>query len=235
MLLSNINQMLKKCKNFGNYFCVKSFHYTFAPLFNMIMENKIIEKATEMYLTLGFKSVTMDDIASEMGISKKTIYHHFENKNDLVEAVTLYLFETISCGIDEIMTLNKNPIEELFVIKDFVMKNLKNESTSPIYQLQKYYPQIHKTLMSRQFEKMGDCVIENLKKGIEQGLFRNEINLELIGRFYFAGMTSIKDAELFNPIQFSIKDVQETYLEYHLRGICTSKGVEILEQLIKNN
>ncbi|WP_309614749.1 TetR/AcrR family transcriptional regulator [Flavobacterium sp.] len=199
------------------------------------MENKIIEKATEMYLTLGFKSVTMDDIASEMGISKKTIYHHFENKNDLVEAVTLYLFETISCGIDEIMTLNKNPIEELFVIKDFVMKNLKNESTSPIYQLQKYYPQIHKTLMSRQFEKMGDCVIENLKKGIEQGLFRNEINLELIGRFYFAGMTSIKDAELFNPIQFSIKDVQETYLEYHLRGICTSKGVEILEQLIKNN
>ena len=227
--------MLKKCKNFGNYFCVKSFHYTFAPLFNMIMENKIIEKATEMYLTLGFKSVTMDDIASEMGISKKTIYHHFENKNDLVEAVTLYLFETISCGIDEIMTLNKNPIEELFVIKDFVMKNLKNESTSPIYQLQKYYPQIHKTLMSRQFEKMGDCVIENLKKGIEQGLFRNEINLELIGRFYFAGMTSIKDAELFNPIQFSIKDVQETYLEYHLRGICTSKGVEILEQLIKNN
>ncbi|KAB1156849.1 TetR/AcrR family transcriptional regulator [Flavobacterium luteum] len=198
------------------------------------MENKIIEKATEMYLTLGFKSVTMDDIASEMGISKKTIYHHFENKNDLVEAVTLSLFETISCGIDEIMTLDKNPIEELFIIKDFVMKNLKNESTSPIYQLQKYYPQIHKTLMSRQFEKMGDCVIDNLRKGIEQGLFRNDINLELIGRFYFAGMTSIKDAELFNPIQFSTKEVQETYLEYHLRGITTIKGVVVLEHLLKN-
>ncbi|MGL2962399.1 TetR/AcrR family transcriptional regulator [Flavobacterium sp. RSB2_4_14] len=199
------------------------------------MENKIIEKATEMYLTLGFKSVTMDDIASEMGISKKTIYHHFENKNDLVEAVTLHLFETISCGIDDIMTLDKNPIEELYIIKDFVMKNLKNESTSPIYQLQKYYPQIHKTLMTRQFEKMDDCVIDNLKKGIEQGLFRNDINLELIGRFYFAGMTSIKDAELFNPIQFSTKDVQETYLEYHLRGIATEKGVAILEQIIKKN
>lgn len=198
------------------------------------MENKIIEKATEMYLTLGFKSVTMDDIASEMGISKKTIYHHFENKNDLVKAVTLSLFETISCGIDEIMTLDKNPIEELFIIKDFVMKNLKNESTSPIYQLQKYYPQIHKTLMSRQFEKMGDCVIDNLRKGIEQGLFRNDINLELIGRFYFAGMTSIKDAELFNPIQFSTKEVQETYLEYHLRGITTIKGVVVLEHLLKN-
>jgi len=198
------------------------------------METKIIEKATEMYLTLGFKSVTMDDIASTMGISKKTIYQHFENKNDLVEAVTMNLFETISCGIDEIVFLNQNPIEELFTIKDFVIKNLKDDSTSPLYQLQRYYPQIHKTLMSRQFEKMGDCVLENLKKGIEQGLFRDTINLELIGRFYFAGMTSIKDTQLFNPIQFSTIEVQETYLEYHLRGISTEKGLTVLEQLLKN-
>ena len=203
--------------------------------FRIKMENKIIDKATEMYLTLGFKSVTMDDIASGMGISKKTIYLHFENKNDLVEAVTMNLFESISCGIDEILTLNQNPIEELFTIKDFVMKNLKNESVSPIYQLQKYYPQIHKTLMSRQFAKMGDCVIDNLKKGINQGLFRDDINLELIVRFYFAGMTSIKDAELFNPIQFDTKEVQETYLEYHLRGITTEKGLTILKQILKNN
>ena len=188
-----------------------------------------------MYLTLGFKSVTMDDIASGLGISKKTIYQHFENKNDLVEAVTMNLFENISCGIDEILTLNQNPIKELFTIKDFVMKNLKNESTSPIYQLQKYYPQIHKTLMSRQFAKMGDCVIDNLKKGIDQGLFRDNINLELIARFYFAGMTSIKDAELFNPIQFGTKEVQETYLEYHLRGITTDKGLIILKQILNNN
>jgi AcrR family transcriptional regulator len=203
--------------------------------FRIKMENKIIDKATEMYLTLGFKSVTMDDIASGMVISKKTIYLHFENKNDLVEAVTMNLFESISCGIDEILTLNQNPIEELFTIKDFVMKNLKNESVSPIYQLQKYYPQIHKTLMSRQFAKMGDCVIDNLKKGINQGLFRDDINLELIVRFYFAGMTSIKDAELFNPIQFDTKEVQETYLEYHLRGITTEKGLTILKQILKNN
>ena len=199
------------------------------------MYNKIIEKATEMYLTFGFKSVTMDDIASKMGISKKTIYQHFANKTDLVEAVTMNLFETISCGIDEIVTLNQNPIEELFAIKNFVMQNLKNESASPIYQLQKYYPQVHETLKSRQFAKMGDCVIENLRKGIEQELFRADINLELIARFYFAGMSSIKDAELFNPIQFSMKEVQETYLEYHLRDISTAKGITILEKILQNN
>ena len=108
--------------------------------FLLIMKEKIMSMASTMFLKLGFKSVTMDDIASEMGISKKTIYLHYNNKDQLVEASTMHLFETISGGIDQICSLENNPIEELFLIKDFVMKNLKNESTSPIYQLQKYYP-----------------------------------------------------------------------------------------------
>lgn len=199
------------------------------------MKDQILNKATDMFLTLGFKSVTMDDIASEMGISKKTIYQHFANKDELVKAVTTNLFENISCGIDEIILANKNPIEELFAIKEFVMKNLKDENTSPIYQLHKYYPKIHKSLMLKQFDKMGSCVIENLDKGINLGLFRKRINKELIARFYFAGMNSIKDVEIFSPEKFSLKEVQTNYLEYHLRGICTPKGVTQLEQLINTN
>lgn len=199
------------------------------------MKDQILEKATDMFLTHGFKSVTMDDIASEMGISKKTIYQHFANKDSLVKASTTHLFEKISCGIDEIILADKNPIEELFAIKDFVMKNLKDESASPIYQLQKYYPKIHKSLMIKQFDKMGSCVIDNLEKGIQLGLFRKELNKELTARFYFAGMTSIKDVELFNPEQFSSKEVQVNYLEYHLRGICTPKGTEHLTKIITNN
>jgi AcrR family transcriptional regulator len=196
------------------------------------MKDTIVLKSSDMFLTLGFKSVTMDDIASEMGISKKTIYQYFSNKNDLVEAVTAYLFETISCGIDGICELNKNPIEEHFLIKDFVLKNLKDESTSPMHQLQKFFPKIHKNLMARQFEKMDKCVIDNLRKGVKQGVFRADINISLIGRFYFAGMTSIKDVYLFNPTQFNTKLVQNTYLEYHLRGICTEKGIHLLETII---
>lgn len=199
------------------------------------MKDQILNKATEMFLTLGFKSVTMDDIATEMGISKKTIYQHFANKDSLVKATTTSLFENISCGIDEIILANKNPIEELFTIKEFVMQNLKDENTSPIYQLQKYYPKIHKSLMIKQFDKMGSCVIENLEKGIQLELFRSDIHKELISRFYFAGMTSIKDAELFNPNDFSLKTVQTRYLEYHLRGICTAKGIKQLEKIIQTN
>ena len=199
------------------------------------MKESILTKSTDMFLTHGFKSVTMDEIASEMGISKKTIYQHFSNKNSLVEAVSLQLFETISGGIDNIYKLDKNPIDELFLIKDFILKNLKDESTSPIYQLQKYYPKIHKSLMAKQFEKMVDCVVGNINKGIEQGLFRKELNVDLIVRFYYAGMTSLKDVEIFDPIKFGTKLLQTEYLEYHLRGICTQKGVHKLEELLNNN
>lgn len=196
------------------------------------MKESIILKSCDMFLTRGFKGVTMDDIASEMGISKKTIYQHFSNKNALVEEVSSYLFETISCGIDQIYELDKNPIDELFLIKDFVLKNLKDENASPIYQLQKFYPKIHKSLMGKQFEKMKDCVVNNIKKGIEQGLFRKNLNVDLIVRFYYSGMSSLKDVELFNPNLFSTKLVQTEYLEYHLRGICTDKGIKKLEELI---
>lgn len=199
------------------------------------MKEKILEKATDMFLTLGFKSVTMDDIAAELGISKKTIYQHFSTKPDLVKHVTLHLFETISCGIDQICAVGKNPIEELFAIKNFVLEHLKNEAASPFYQLNKYYPKIYQTLKKKQFGKMSECVLDNLNRGIEEGLFRKEIKPEIIGRFYFVGMNSLKDEELFPKKDFNTIETQEHYLEYHLRGICTSKGIKIVENLIHNN
>ena len=198
------------------------------------MKEQSLEKATDMFLTLGFKSVTMDDIAAELGISKKTIYQHYSTKPDLVKNVTIHLFETISCGIDQICAVGKNPIEELFVIKNFVLEHLKNEAASPFYQLNKYYPKIYLTLKKKQFGKMSECVFDNLTRGVEAGLFRKDINVEFVGRFYFAGMNSIKDEELFPKNQFNAIEIQEHYLEYHLRGICTAKGIEELEKHLKN-
>jgi TetR/AcrR family transcriptional regulator, cholesterol catabolism regulator len=197
------------------------------------MKKEILLNATEMFLTLGFKSVTMDDIAAKMGISKKTIYQHFNSKPDLVENVTLHLYDTISNGINEINKENDNAIAELYKIKDFISLQLKNEKSSPSYQLQKYYPKIHSTIRKKHLEKMDNFVIDNLKKGINQGLYRNEINIDIICRIYFIGMTGIKNEELFPSNIFNIKKIEEQLLEYHLRGICTIKGLNILEEIIK--
>ncbi|AXT51550.1 TetR/AcrR family transcriptional regulator [Aquimarina sp. BL5] len=197
------------------------------------MKEKIIEKANDMFLNFGFKSVTMDDLASEMGISKKTIYAHFQNKTKLVEATTDHLFCTISDGIDAILEENKEPIEELYAIKAFVMYHLKDEKTSPQYQLQKYYPKIHNNLKVKQFETMQECVIENLERGIKKGVFRENIDIQIISRLYFMGMIGIKDQEMFPRQGFPVSKLMADYLEYHVRGIATEKGLKILNKLIK--
>jgi len=199
------------------------------------MKNKILENATDLFLNYGFKSVTMDDIANKLGISKKTIYQYFDNKTKLVEASTLYMFDTISHGINCICEINMNPIEEIFEIKKFVMIHLKDEKSSPQYQLQKYYPKIYGTLKSKQFCVMKDCVTENLVRGIKEGLYRKTIDVEFTSRIYFSCMIVLKDKEMFPLNNSSMNYLMNNYLEYHLRGICTPKGIEIMQKFINPN
>ena len=197
------------------------------------MREKILKKSNELFLNLGFKSVTMDEIASSLGVSKKTIYKYFKNKTELVAAVTGFMFDTVSCGINGICELELNPIDEIFSIKRFVLDNLKDEKSSPQYQLQKYYPKIYASLKQKQFHIMQDCVINNLKKGIENDLYRETIDLEFISRIYFNGMIGIKDKDLFPLTDYSMNTLMDYYLEYHLRGICTEKGIQQLENQLK--
>ncbi|WP_299333572.1 TetR/AcrR family transcriptional regulator [uncultured Psychroserpens sp.] len=198
------------------------------------MRDKIIHKSAELFLNLGFKSVTMDDIATEMGISKKTIYVHFKNKTKLVEAVTFNLFDTICDGIDSICDNAPNPIEELYSIKMFVMHHLKNEKSSPQYQLKKYYPQIYDVLKYKQFEKMHQSVKDSLNHGVETGVFRKSIDVDFISRMYFTGMTGIKDNMFFPTETYNMNYLMESYLEYHLRAIVSEKGMTILNNFIHN-
>jgi TetR/AcrR family transcriptional regulator, cholesterol catabolism regulator len=199
------------------------------------MREKILLGATDLFLNYGFKSVTMDDIANTLGVSKKTIYQHFDNKTKLVEASTKHLFEFISEGINHICSLEKNPIEEIYSIKQFVMEHLKDEKSSPQYQLQKYYPKIFNTLKDSQFCVMQDCVTDNLNKGVSLGLYRDNIHVEFISRIYFNCMMAIKDKDLFPHDKFSMRMLMSNYLEYHLRGICTPKGLEIVNNYINSN
>lgn len=186
-----------------------------------------------MFLRLGFKSVTMDDIAAELGISKKTIYLHFANKNELVNASAMHLFETISAGIDKIHEADKNPIEEIFEVRNFIMQHLNDEKASPFYQLQKFFPEVYLTLRSRQFAKMNGSMKENLRKGIDTGIYQHDIDIEFVSRIYFTGLTGIKDTEIFPQQLFNVQQLTKKFLEYHLKSIATPKGLNILEDELK--
>lgn len=199
------------------------------------MKESILHKATELFLEQGFKSVTMDDLANEMGISKKTIYSHFKNKTQLVEETTSTLFCTISQGIEHICALGQNPIAELYEIKKFAMLHLKDEKSSPQYQLQKYYPKIHKSMRLKQFDLMQECVLANVKKGVELGIYRENLNIDFVSRIYFSGVVSIKDHTIFPTTKFPTAQLMDTFLEYHLRGIVTPSGRNILNNIINSN
>jgi len=199
------------------------------------MQQKILHTANELFLSLGFKSVTMDDIANNIGISKKTIYTYYKTKTDLVEACVMDVFNQISLGIDHICSLNSNPIDELFKIKEFVLNHLKHEKSSPIFQLKKYYPKFHHELQKKQFEVMSECVHENINRGIKSGIFRKDIDIDFTSRIYFSGVTAIKDIELFPKGKHNMKELMSDYLAYHIRSIATEKGLKKLKTILKSN
>ena len=183
-------------------------------------------------MTIGFKSVTMDQIANAMGISKKTIYNFFENKTELVKAVTSYMFNSITKGITEIKKTSDNPISEIYDVNLFLIKYLKKESVSPLYQLEKYYPVIHKEINKKQFDFVTKSTTGSLKSGIKLGLFRTDIKIDFISRLYFKGMIGIRDLDTFPTKLYDPINLKIDFIEYHLRAIVTEKGLKKLNHFI---
>ena len=198
------------------------------------MKEKIILKAAELFLSLGFKSITMDDLAQSMSISKKTIYLFFNNKNDLIISCTEHIQYQLLKKINEIRNNAKNPIIELFEIKKEAMKILGNTETAPQFQLQKFYPEIYQKLKDRELHLFRDNIHESLNKGIKLKFFRKEINIDFITRIYLNGMRGVRDINLFPINEFKVEKVIEDFIEYHLRAISTPKGLELLNKIDKN-
>jgi len=199
------------------------------------MKEKIILKATELFLSIGFKIVTMDDLAQSMSISKKTIYKFFKNKNHLISSCVESLQKRIVISFKQIRKDATNPIIELFQIKKEAMKILGNTETAPQFQLQKFYPEIYEELKSREFDLVSDVFQESLKKGIKSGYFREEININFITRIYLNGMRGARDINLFPLSEFKVEQVIEDFIEYHLRAISTKKGITLLNRIYKNS
>jgi len=192
------------------------------------MKQNIINEAIPLFIQFGFKSVTIDDIAIKMGVSKKTIYAHFPKKVTLVETSVFMHFNNVFEKILNISKHSKDPIIGLYQIKKEALKHLSNEKNSPVYQLQKYYSNIYNKLQQMEFNTLGGMFSESLKKGIEMGLFRSEININFVTRIFFNGIRGINDVQLFPIEEYRIDQLLINFSEYHLRAICTPAGVEKL-------
>ena len=212
---------------------MRFLYYICTAMKSIDLEKSIVVTSTELFLTLGFKSVTMDDIAEEMKISKKTIYTFFANKEALVQSVVFSMYSYITTNLTQIREKASNPISELYEVKMFIMHQLKGEKTSPQHQLRKYYPNIHKELQKKQFDFMTKSVKKSLTKSVEMKLFRPSIDIDFISRMYFNGMVGIKNVDMFPIEKYSPEQLMENYLDYHLRAIVTDNGMKLLSSYIK--
>jgi len=199
------------------------------------MKETILQKAGETFLKFGFKSVTMDDIANEMGISKKTIYKYFGNKEELVDESLSFIHQSIHNAVSCICEKGFNAIQENFEIKKTFKDLFKNTDDSPMYQLQKYYPKTFQKLMADEFCMFKDCIQKNIEKGIHEGLYRKDIENDLITKFYFSLVMSVHDTNLHKYNKNTINSLEVKVLDYHTRAIATSKGIKILEEQLKEN
>lgn len=193
----------------------------------------ILEKTGDSFLKFGFKSFTMDDIANELGMSKKTIYKYFKNKHDLVEQTVSYAHQDCINAIDGVCQIGHNAIEENFEVKKIFRDMFKNNDNSPMYQLKKYYPKVYEKVMRKEFIMFQDCIIRNIEKGIEEGLYRKEISITIITRFYFAVIMAIHDEDIFTYSRNTINKLEIDALEYHTRSIATEKGIKELQKQLK--
>lgn len=191
------------------------------------MKDKIIAKATDMFLKLGFKSVTMDDIACEMCISKKTIYKYFNNKEVLIESATEIVHQKIHEIIDEIIAKNFNAIQENFEIRRLFKEMFQSFDTSPVYQLKKHYPGVYEKMMANELEDCNAVFRQNIEKGIEQGLYRDNVDVETYILFYYTLIFSINET---TQLENEVLRLEMHALEYHTRAMATTKGIEELEK-----
>ncbi len=199
--------------------------------FREMMKDKIINKAKEMFLRLGFKSITMDDIACEMCISKKTIYKYFSNKDVLIEQSVELVHKEVHETIDKIVSKNFNAIEENFEIKRMFREMFRSAESSPIYQLKKHYPEVYAKALSTQIEVCETCFRDNILKGINEGLYRENLDVDNYVKFYYTLIFNINENTM---LEKDAHELEVKALEYHIRAMATLAGIIELEKHLKN-
>jgi AcrR family transcriptional regulator len=198
------------------------------------MKDKILQKAAELHFKYGIKNVTMDQLAKDLGISKKTLYQYFDNKADLVQKTVNYIFDETQSKIDQICLMKLNPYEELLRVKQMIKEMLQKSQLSPYHQLKKYYPDIAKQLEQKKFKSIMECLEHNLNKGIKQSYYKENLDKEFIKRLYFGNSLNLMNPELFPPKQFDRNKAMEMFLEMFLTGISTKKGRKKLKETLTN-
>lgn len=208
-----------------------------AQLSNMLQldekERTILEKSIELFFRYGVRSVSMDEIASAAGMSKKTIYQYVDNKADLIERIMHNHLKLEEHNCVQFQNEGQNAIEQFANIFNFNVKNLGNMNPTLILELKKYYPRVWQYFEKHRDEFIFQMIIENIQQGQAEGLYRKDLNEVIIAKIYTNRLEMIVEGSLITSgeTQYTFRDMMKELLKYHLHGIASLKGLEELKSL----
>jgi AcrR family transcriptional regulator len=196
----------------------------------MTAKERILLKAGDLFDKYGIRSVTMDDIASQLGMSKKTIYLSYKDKDELVDDVfqCRIMQSRNQCMFDRERA--ENPIHEVFLSMEMVGELLKSMHRNILYDLEKYHPNVFAKYLQYKSEFIGKIISENLALGKEMGLYRSELNIDIITKVRLTTMMLSFNNDLFPISKFNGAEVEYEIIYHFLYGISTPKGVKMVEK-----
>lgn len=193
----------------------------------------LLTTARDFFMQYGIKSVSMDDLSNKLGISKKTLYQTVENKEDLVMKVIENHIEIQNKEMERILSQKKDAIEEMLMFARYIISLLKNLKPGVTYDLQKYYPTSWKKIELLHKQTIDKIILKNIKKGIKEGVYRKNVNPEIISKLYLAQALQISDERLFPQSDFKMEELIREFIAYHFYGIASLDGFKRLNKIKK--
>jgi AcrR family transcriptional regulator len=172
----------------------------------------------------------MDDVASHLGISKKTLYEHFRDKKDLVEHVLMYDHQSSCDFIGQIERRELNAVEEMFELYRMLNNIFRDYNPSMDYDIRKYYPDLFARIKSIRRKRMYESVVANLTKGRQEGLYRADLNIGIIARLHVFRTENLFDNDIFTPEELASFAMFHEVFVYHIQGILSEKGRSFFEE-----
>ncbi|MDG1147740.1 MAG: TetR/AcrR family transcriptional regulator [Crocinitomicaceae bacterium] len=185
---------------------------------------EILERASAVYMKFGIKSVTMDDLARELSISKKTIYKYFNDKDDLVTSIIEMKVQMDSaiCGNSAIQA--DNEIDELIQISEIVTQQFNNFNPIVFLDLKKFHQNAWQILENHKNTFVLQMITQNIERGVREKVYRNNLNIPITAKLYLASKEAVMDLEIFAWPEFKFHDVFLEMMCLQLNGMANDKG-----------
>jgi TetR/AcrR family transcriptional regulator, cholesterol catabolism regulator len=192
---------------------------------------EILEKVRGLFFKYGVRSISMDDICKEVGISRKKIYKIFSGKNNLVEKLLELERENFEIIFNtDRFDGNVNAIDILLMVSKEVSNRFTDISPSMTFDLEKYYPEIYHKHVEQRIEFIFEKIRINLMKGINQGVYRDDLTIELVSRLYIKRLMDLHNPEFFPADKFSFQTLFDVMFDNFIRGIANEQGIEYYEK-----